>query len=74
MHTSSFNKMVVFRQRYLSRFHVAEWTPEDYPDQSQAWKDSVLVASKPKTSAADKIRSFIYAAMLRQMSGAGTKV
>lgn len=53
---------------------TTEWMPEDYPDQSQAWKDSVLVASKPKTSAADKIRGYIYAAILRQMSGAGPKV
>lgn len=52
---------------------MTEWAPEDYPDQSQAWKDSVLVASKPKMSTADKIRSFIYAKMLRHMSGAGSR-
>lgn len=52
---------------------TTEWAPEDYPDQSQAWKDSVLIASKPKMSTADKIRSFIYAKMLRHMSGAGSR-
>ena len=53
---------------------TTEWTPEDYPDQSQAWKDSVLVASKPKMSIGDKVRASIYARILRQMSGAGSRV
>ena len=53
---------------------TTEWAPEDYPDQSQAWKDSVLVASKPKMSTSDKVRAYIYAQILRQMSSARPRV
>lgn len=53
---------------------TTEWAPEDYPDQSQAWKDSVLVASKPQMSTSDKVRAYIYAQILRQMSSAKSRV
>ena len=52
---------------------TTEWTPDDYPDGSQVWKDSVLIASKPKMKTLEKIRRGILTMALRHLAGAMPK-
>lgn len=59
------NALAKFAKLNVIEAHT-EWNPKEYPDGCQIWKDSVMIASKPKINLYHRVLNFAYAALLRR--------